>query len=106
MNALTDNGFLPEEPFSKKSSTTEDEKFDKTLIEDLSRQARYPMAAVSVETVQCYDRVNHMIVDPVTYALIGMQGPIAVSLTCLQTMKFFQRTCFSDSTIFLDGGQL
>ena len=36
MNSLTDNGFLPEEHFSKKGSTAEDAKFDKTLTEDLS----------------------------------------------------------------------
>ena len=35
-NLLTDNGFLPEEHFSKKESTAEDAKFDKTLIENLS----------------------------------------------------------------------
>ena len=39
MNLLTDNGFLPEEHFIKEGSTTEDAKFDKTLTEDVSRQA-------------------------------------------------------------------
>ena len=49
-NLLTDNGFLPEEHFSKKGSTVKDAKFDKTPTEDLSQQARHPMAVVSVDT--------------------------------------------------------
>ena len=61
MKSLTDHGFLPEEHFSKKGSTAEDAKFDKTLTEDLSRQARHPMTVVSVDTAQCYGRVNHAI---------------------------------------------
>ena len=106
MNLLTDNGFLPEEHFSKKGSTAEDAKFDKTLTENLSGQARHPMAVVSVDAAQCYDRVNHVIMALVWYALIGKMGPIPVLLTCMQTMRLFQRTGFGDSATFLDGGQL
>ena len=40
MQTLTDSGFIPEELFSQKGSTAEDAKFDKTLMADLSRQAR------------------------------------------------------------------
>ena len=39
----SENGWTPNEHFSKKGSTTEDAKFDKTLMKDLSRQARKPM---------------------------------------------------------------
>ena len=60
MRSLTDQGLLPEEHFSKKGSTAEDAKFDKTLMEDLSRQSRTPMSIVSVDAAQCYDRVNHV----------------------------------------------
>ena len=61
MNALTNSRFLSKEHFRKKGSTADDAKFDKTLAEDLSRQVRYLMAEVSVDTAQCYDRVNHVI---------------------------------------------
>jgi len=44
MQTLSDSGYIPEELFSQKGSTAEDAKFDKTLMEDLSRQARQPMA--------------------------------------------------------------
>ena len=101
MNSLTDNGFLPEEHFSNKGSTSEDAKFDKTLTEDLSRQARHPMAVVSVDAAQCYDRVNHVIMSLVWLALLGAMAPILVLLHCMQNMKLFQRTGFGDSTTFL-----
>ena len=106
MNALIDNGFLPEEHFIKKGSTAEDAKFDKTLTEDLSRQARYLMAVVSVDTAQCYDIVNHVIMALMWYALIRKLGPITVLLTCLHTTRFFQRTGCGDSATFLDGQHL
>jgi len=40
MQALTNSGYIPEELFSQKGNTVEDAKFDKTLMADLSRQAR------------------------------------------------------------------
>ncbi len=61
MQALADSGYIPEELFSQKGSTAEDAKFDKTLMADLSRQARQPMAVVSADAAYCYDRVNHVI---------------------------------------------
>ena len=83
MNFLTNNSFLLEEHFSKKDSTAEDANFDKTLTEDLSRQAQHPMVVVSVDAAHRYDRVNHMIMALVWYALIGKIGPILVLLTCM-----------------------
>ena len=106
MNTLIDNGFLPEEHFSKKGSTTDNAKVDKTLREDLSRQARYQTAVVSVDAAQRYDRKKtHLIMTLVLYAIIRKMGPIAVLITCLQTMRFFQRTDVGDSTTFLKRGK-
>ena len=61
IKSLTENSFLPEEHFSQKGSTSEDAKFDKTLMFDLSRQARQPMGESSVDAFNCYDRVNYII---------------------------------------------
>ena len=60
------------------------------------------MAVVSVDTAQCYDRVNHVIMAFVWYALIGKMGPILVLLIYMQNMRLFQRTGVFDSTTFLD----
>ena len=46
-------GLLPEEHFSKNGSTADDVEFDKTLMEDLSRQSRIPMSIVSVDRYAC-----------------------------------------------------
>jgi hypothetical protein len=59
MEALTKNDYLPEELFSQKRCTAKAAKFDKTLMADLSRQARHPMTVVSADAAYCYDRVNH-----------------------------------------------
>jgi hypothetical protein len=53
MDALTVNDYLPEELFSQKESTAEDTKFDKTLMVDISRQARHPMTVVSADAAYC-----------------------------------------------------
>ena len=53
MRSLIDQGLLPEDHFSKKGSTADDVKFDKTLMEDLSRQSRIPMSIVSVDRYAC-----------------------------------------------------
>jgi uncharacterized membrane protein YgcG len=98
-----DRGLLPEEHFSKKGSTAEDAKFDKTLMADNSRQAGMPMSIVSVDAAQCYDRVNRIIMSLVWFALTGVVGQIRVLLHCLQTMRFYQRTGHGDSSTFTGG---
>jgi len=95
MQTLTDSGYIPEELFSQKGSTAEDAKYFRTLIADLSRQARQPMAVVLADAAYCYDRVNHVIMSLVWLALTNGNIPaIVLMLICLQTMKFFQRTGF------------
>jgi hypothetical protein len=55
---LTNSSYIPEELFSQKGSTAKDAKFDKTLMADLSQQARHPMTVVSMDAAYCYGRVN------------------------------------------------
>ena len=104
MQRLTDIGYVPEELFSQKGSTAEDAKFDKTLMADLSRQARHPMAVTSADAAYCYDRVNHVIMSLVWLVLTNGNIPaIVAALICLQTMRFFQRTGFGESKSFFGG---
>jgi hypothetical protein len=107
MNKLSESGYIPEELFSQKGSTAEDAKFDKTLMADLSRQARHPMTIVSADAAYCYDRVNHIIMSLVWLVLMNGNIPaIVAALICLQTMKFFQRTGFGESKTFFGGPSL
>jgi hypothetical protein len=99
MEALTKNNYLPDKLFSQKGCTAEDAKFDKTLMADLSRQARHPMTLVSADAAYCYDRVSH-IMSLVWLVLTGNTPAIVATLICLQTMKYFQRTDFRDLKSF------
>jgi hypothetical protein len=101
MQKLTDSGYIPEELFSLKGSTAKDAKFDKTLMADLSRQARQPMAIVLADAAYCYDRVNHVIMLLVWLVLTNGNIPsIVAAMICLHTMKFFQQTGFGESKTF------
>jgi hypothetical protein len=87
MQALANSGYILEELFSQKGNTAEDAKFDKTLMADLSRQARHPMIIVSADEAYCYNRVNHIIMSLIWLVLTNGNIPaIVASLLCLQTM--------------------
>jgi hypothetical protein len=102
MQTLTASGYIPEELFSQKGSTAEDTKFNKTLMADLSRQARQPMIVTSADAAYCYDRVNHIIMSLVWLVLTNIPAIVA-ALICLQTMKFFQQMGFGESKTFFGG---
>ncbi len=104
MNTLNSINYFPEELFSQKGSTSKDAKFNKTLMADLSRQARRTMTVVSADAAYCYDRVNHIIMSLVWLALTNGNIPaIVATLVCLQTLKFFQHTGFGESKTFFGG---
>ena len=104
MQTLTESRYIPEELFSQKGSTSKDAKFDKTLMADLSRQARHHMTIISADTAYCYDRVNHVIMSLVWLVLTNRYVPaIVAAMLCLQTMKFFQQTGFGESKTFFRG---
>jgi hypothetical protein len=53
MDLLNSIGYAPKQLLSQKGSTSKDTKFDKTLMADLSRQARHPMMVVSADAAYC-----------------------------------------------------
>jgi hypothetical protein len=55
VNKLYKLGYIPEDQYSKKSSTAEDYKLDNCFTMDLSRQFRQPLIAVSAIADKCYD---------------------------------------------------
>ena len=90
------------ELYGRRGCTAEDAKFDKTLTIDISRKLRHPIVIMSVDAANCYDRVNHIIMSLLWFALLkGFRSPIQAALQSLQQMKFYQRTGFGDSTSFL-----
>jgi hypothetical protein len=68
-----------------------DAKFNKTLMADLSRQARGLMIVTSADAAYCYDCLNHIIMSLVWLVLTNGNIPaIVAALICLQTMIFFK----------------
>ena len=105
MNALQAINYLPEEHYSRKQSTAEDTCLDKTLTFDISRQTHTPMAIMSVDAAQCYDRVHHGLMSLVWLALIRDLPVIRILLSCLGDMKVYTRTGYGDSSTFFFGGR-
>lgn len=103
MEAMNDSGLLPEEHFSQKESMAEDACLDKTLTMDISRQSRHPMAVLSLDAAQCYDRVHPIMMSLVWLALLNHLPAISILLTVLQCMKFHTRTGFGDSKSHFGG---
>jgi hypothetical protein len=101
MTTLTNSGYVAEKLFSQKGSTAEDAKFDKTLMADLSRQARQPMTVVSPNASYCYGRVNHKIMSLVWLVLLNCNVlAIVATLIYLQTMIFFSVQALAKPTPF------
>lgn len=103
---LEETGFLPREHYSQKQSTAEDATFDKTLTTDISRLMRWAMVLMCIDAAQCYDRVYHVIMCLMWYALLRNDSAINIALQCLSTMQFHQRTGFGDSVSFFGGPQI
>lgn len=103
MHSLQAIAYLPEEHYSKKQSTAEDACLDKTLTFDISRQTHNPMAIMSVDAAQCYDRVHHGLMSLVWLALIRDLPVVRILLSCLGDMKVYTRTGYGDSVTFFGG---
>ena len=103
MKALTAADYLPEEHYSQKESTAEDACLDKTLTFDISRQSHTPMAIMSVDAAQCYDRVHHSIMSLVWLALTQHLPAVKILLSCLGDIKIDTRTGYGDSDTYFGG---
>ena len=104
MAALQSTGYLPEEHYSRKQSTAaEDACLDKTLTFDISCQTHTPMAIMSVDAAQCYDRVHHGLMSLVWLALIRDLPTVQILLSCLGDMKIYTRTGYGDPETFFGG---
>ena len=103
LSKLDEADMLPEEHYSKKDSTAEDACLDKTLTFDISRQSRSPMATISVDAAQCYDRVHPALMSLVWLALTNHPHSVIILLHVLQQMKIFTRTGFGDSSSHFGG---
>ena len=103
LNALSEEGCIPEECYAQRQSTAEDAAMDDRLTNDLSRQLWHPMARTSADAANCYDRINHILMSLLLLAVTGCLGWVVSMLHPIQTMRFFQRTAWGDSSTYFGG---
>jgi hypothetical protein len=103
VNKLYKLGYIPEDQYSKKSSTAEDSKFNNRLTMDLSCQFCQPLIVVSANADKCYNQINHIIMSLLLLAIGGEDGPISAMFWPIQQMRFFQRTGRGDLDTFMGG---
>ena len=96
-------GAIPEEHYAQKQSTAEDANMDKTLTFDLSRISRTPMVNVSVDAENCFDRISHVILMLLWYAITGDWLLVTMFLRIIGHMRLFQRTGYGDSSTSVGG---
>jgi hypothetical protein len=99
-------GAIPEEHYAQKQSTAEDANMDKTLTFDLSRISRTPMVNVSVDAENCFDRISHVILMLLWYAVTGDWMLVSMFLRIIGHMRLFQRTGYGDSSTFVGGSHM
>ena len=80
LNALLESGYVPEDQYSQRESAAEDAKMDSRLTFDISHQLRQPMGSGSVDASNCYDRINHIIMAFLLFAIKGWSGTIVALL--------------------------
>ena len=103
MQILLKAGEIPEEHYAQKESTAEDANMDKTLTFDLSRISKTPMTNVSVDAENCFDRISHVILMLIWYAITQDWMLVTMFLEVIGRMRLFQRTGFGDSQTFVGG---
>jgi hypothetical protein len=103
MKNVRDHCLMPEEIYSEKNQMAGNRTPTKTLLYDLTQQARVPVAIASVDASNSYDRIAHAMALLVFQAFGIPASAIKSMLSAIENMKFFLQTGFSDSTKFSDG---
>jgi hypothetical protein len=96
LNLVQDEGFIPTEQQADKQKTAEDGIFMKVLKHNISCLKRAPLAQLSVDAANCYDRVHHLILGTMLLAVGVPIRPIIAMLYTIQSMKYFLRTGFGE----------
>ncbi len=95
---------MSEEIFSEKNWMADNGTLCKTLLYDITRQARVPAAIASVDAFNCYDKIAHAMASLVFQAFGVPIMAVESMLGAIKNMKFFLWTGLGDSTSFAGGG--
>ena len=103
MSLARQHGMVPEEIYSEKGKTVEDAILHQVLIYELARQLRRPLLVASVDASQCYDRIARAMASLTLRAYKVRQSSVLAMLHPIQSMEYYMRTGFGESTTFFGG---
>jgi len=107
MRNAESQGLLPEEHFGgRKGKKATDGALTKRLLIDNSRMMAKPVAIISTDAANCYDRMLHKFIAMACMKWGVPSKVIRSLLEPLQTAQHFTRTAFGDSTMSFSGGDL
>jgi hypothetical protein len=98
MNNARTKGIIPAEQFAKAGTRSSDGTLCKLLTFDRSRILHHTAALTSVDLGNCYDAVAHSIASIAVQAFGVSPIMVKVMLSVMQTMQFFLRSGYGDST--------
>jgi hypothetical protein len=104
MDRAESNHWIPREIYGgRKNHEAIEVAMNRRLLADIARQRRVPLAIASVDAQTCYDRLAHSIASIATQGWQVDPKAIVTMLFTIQSMKFFLRTAFGDSTTHFGG---
>ena len=106
MNLAIDNGYIAEEQFAKKHTSSIDQTIAKRCFIDHNRSQRICFSIGSSDLAGCFDRIVH---TAVALALLRVGIPhskIHSMFNTIQRMVHYIRTAFGDSTISYGGDSI
>jgi hypothetical protein len=105
MASAQDRGQIPAECFAKKGSNCINAVITKIMYCNESRTHHHPMCIGGNDFGDCYDRIAH---PPASIALQSLgvyREAIGVLLLAMQTMRFFLRTGYGESSLSYGGSE-
>jgi hypothetical protein len=89
--------------YSEKGKTPEDAILQQVLVYDIAQRLKRPLLVASVDTAQYCDRIARAVASLKLRAYNVRQSSIASMLTPIQSMEYYLRTGFGESTTYLGG---
>ena len=93
-----ENDLVPPELFATAGSNAIHDTLSKVLYTDICRTQHRNHYVASVDNGQCYDAVGHALCSLALQSFGVARKPIVLMLIALQTMNFWLRTAFDESS--------
>jgi signal transduction histidine kinase len=104
MDQAEAQNWIPREIYGgRKNHEAIEVALNRRFLTDIARQRRTPLAIASVDAQTCYDRMAHSIASIAAQGWQVDPAAIIAMLITIQSMKFFLRTAFGDSTTHFGG---